>query len=834
MHDPFSAQPSVPSGLSRSPAGMRQRVWCYALMGILTPAILFSFFLLFGNDSYQYWADRYHIDLTNKYLFSRLPADSLVGPLWREDTLAGNLWIVSLITSPFSIDVLAGRLLHLPPLSIELVGTITLYFLAVVSMFIYLRRALSLSLEAATAGAVIFATTAYWDYSLNTNPNIPMAVAWLPALLAMSHYLDSCAGQGGRIALPFIGLVLLSFFCALHSTVATLPITLLLVVLYAVFVLASKRSVLWVVSALAAGVLLDAPFLWLFVEAAKLSHRNVGGFYHQASFGLQQWLAQGKLMMSQIALGLNRYGLYLVVVLGIWIWFCVGSRWSRETTRLRRIVLFAAGMAVSIFLIEFFHESINDAKRNAPLLRGWNVMRFADFAFFGLATLVAWMFDRSLFLVDQEELTPGKRTALRRAIVATGVIGSLQIAYSTYRMREVPSGIYPQNLVLYGCLVLYTIVTVSLLVLLYQRAGRTSFAFNRGGTDSGGLWCVGLVVLAVSLVTSVHAYRSGLVKPQGIEVKADTAPIMTYAQRYAVPDEVLAIKRLSEREGRVVDLTRPLNDGTWLVGSEVTMLPLSGLRVLSGYSNLYPAWYGLLIHVGVNGRSGGLWNIVQVENTDRTNFKILPLLDVQHILSRQEAVLPHYKPVARFDASGKALYGVEEGSRLGPAFLSKGFRCFGSDAEALNAMHEADLAGLWAQALLSTHDDAAMSLCTGKESLHTVSQDTSLVIRLHRGQDRVGVEVENSPGGILTLSDTYYPGWTVFVNGIKKPILRTYTALRGVMIEPGHQSVEFVYDPPVFRLLLKLSSLTLVLLLVVGISVWIRERVAVGKRPQPS
>ena len=805
-----------PSEAPCSSANVCPQAWCYVVMGGLAPAILFGFFLVFGNDSYQYWADRYHIDLTNKYLFAHLPDDSLMGPLWREDTLAGYLWVVSLVTSPFAIDVLAGRLFQLSPLGIELVGTMTLYVLAVLSMFIYLRQALLLSMEAATAGAVLFAATAYWDYSLNTNPNIPMAVAWLPALLAMSHRLDASAQRRGRIALPFIGLVLLSFLCAIHSTVATLPITLLLVGLYAVLVLASSLSVLWVVSAVVVGVLLDAPFLWLFVEAAGLSHRNIGtGFYPQTASGLESWLTHGKAMVAQLALGTNRYWLSLVAVLGMVLWLCVGPRWDREQPRLRRIVLFAAGTWLAIFTVELFHEAINHAKRAVPLLRGWNVMRFADFAFFGLATVTAWMSDRALFHPAPKAWTPARRTALGWGLVVTAGLGGGQIAYAAYRMKDLPSAIYPQNVMLYTYLALYALVMLSLLAIICR--------FTRGiASGSAAVWTVTLVAVSVSLVTALHAYRSGLVKPQGIDMSTGSARIMTYAQRYEVPEDILAIKRLGEAGGRVVDLTRPLKSETWMSGSEITLYPLSGLRVLSGYSNLYPAWYGLLLHKGVNGKSGALWNILQVEDTDRTNFEVLPLLDVEYILVGSETRLPGYRAVPHFQSAGKTLYQVEEENRLGSAFLSPGFRCFASDEDALGAIHQATLPELRNQAILIASDPASVPLCSA--GANSSANSIPVAIRTTRGRDRVMIEVENSTGGILTLSDSYYPGWRVLVNGTENPMLRTYTALRGVMLAPGRQSVEFLYAPSTFILLLTLSCGCLAGLLLLAGGLWLRDR----------
>jgi len=793
-----------------------ERLLPYALMGVVAPGILFIFFILFGSDSYQYWADRYHTTLTSIYIYSRLPSETFLGPLWREDTLAGSPWIISTATTPLALDVLLARLLHLSPFGIEMVGDGLLYGIAVTSMWFYLRQALHASPEAASVGAVVFSATLYWDSILNTNPIVPMAAAWMPAMLVMAHRLDEARGR--QVMLPGIGLALLFWGCALHSTPATLPLTLLLVGVYAVAVFGLGWSAFRIGAALGIGLLLYSPFLWMYLEAGKLARKVVTV---QASRGVDYWLGQVKVMVIQFALGLNRYGLYLVVMLIMTVWLGMGLRWSQETPRVRRVLWFATGMAVAIFMIELFHQPINEIKRAIPLLGGINILRFADFAGFGVATLFTWMLDYSLIRIAAGDLSPSRRPALRRIIVAVGVLGGLQIAHAAHRMQAVPSSIFPQNIVLFSGLALYAMATVSLLAVLYRRTGDRS-----GGLPldrSGRLRVAVLLVASVGLITSVHAYRTGLVKPQGVGVKDETPPIMTYAQRYALPDDVLAVKGLHRGEGRVLDLTRPLNEETVMAGSESTMFPLAGIRVLSGYTSLRPSWYELLIHTGINGRSGRAWNIIQAEETGKTNFSLLPFLDVEYVLARPGSVLPGYHPVTQFNIPGKMLYHVQNDHRLGPAFISSGVRCFATDDEALAAIHAATAAELRERAILIAGDAAAVRLCAEPGGMPGTASLSS-VIRTKRGQDRVHLEVENSAGGILTLSDTNYPGWKVLVNGKEQPLLRTYTALRGVLIEPGPQSVEFIYAPTMFALLFNLSLGGLACLLVLAGIVWLRDR----------
>ena len=63
--------------------------------------------------------------------------------------------------------------------------------------------------------------------------------------------------------------------------------------------------------------------------------------------------------------------------------------------------------------------------------------------------------------------------------------------------------------------------------------------------------------------------------------------------------------------------------------------------------------------------------------------------------------------------------------------------------------------------------------------------------------DEVAIEVE-SKGGLLVLSDLYYPGWKVRVNGKEERIIKAFGLLRGVVIKEGKSEVLFYYRPMSF------------------------------------
>lgn len=86
------------------------------------------------------------------------------------------------------------------------------------------------------------------------------------------------------------------------------------------------------------------------------------------------------------------------------------------------------------------------------------------------------------------------------------------------------------------------------------------------------------------------------------------------------------------------------------------------------------------------------------------------------------------------------------------------------------------------------------------------------------------IEIELKPaapkGAYLILSDTYYPGWKVLVDGVEKEILRTNYAFRGVQLPEGAHHIVFSYDPLVPDAALPLPTL---LLAITGVGMCFRH-----------
>ena len=84
--------------------------------------------------------------------------------------------------------------------------------------------------------------------------------------------------------------------------------------------------------------------------------------------------------------------------------------------------------------------------------------------------------------------------------------------------------------------------------------------------------------------------------------------------------------------------------------------------------------------------------------------------------------------------------------------------------------------------------------------------------------ERVAIDARANRASELVLSDTYYPGWNVTVNGRSSRIDEVDYLLRGVRVPAGNDVIVFTYDPTSFRagwIVSLVASLSVILSVVV-------------------
>jgi hypothetical protein len=94
---------------------------------------------------------------------------------------------------------------------------------------------------------------------------------------------------------------------------------------------------------------------------------------------------------------------------------------------------------------------------------------------------------------------------------------------------------------------------------------------------------------------------------------------------------------------------------------------------------------------------------------------------------------------------------------------------------------------------------------------------------------RVEVEAEMTSPGLLILSDTYYPGWKVTVDGQPASLLRVNYALQGVYLPAGEHQVMLRFVPTSFWIGLTLTAMVIVF----GAGFLLRELVIMPGKTQP-
>jgi hypothetical protein len=82
--------------------------------------------------------------------------------------------------------------------------------------------------------------------------------------------------------------------------------------------------------------------------------------------------------------------------------------------------------------------------------------------------------------------------------------------------------------------------------------------------------------------------------------------------------------------------------------------------------------------------------------------------------------------------------------------------------------------------------------------------------------NRVQIETHSDAPGFLVLSDSYYPGWQVFVDGKRTKLFAADVMLRAVPLEKGDHRVEFYYRPFSIVAGACISLLIFILLILMG------------------
>jgi hypothetical protein len=111
-------------------------------------------------------------------------------------------------------------------------------------------------------------------------------------------------------------------------------------------------------------------------------------------------------------------------------------------------------------------------------------------------------------------------------------------------------------------------------------------------------------------------------------------------------------------------------------------------------------------------------------------------------------------------------------------------------------------------ALIETDNPQAIRAFSGG---NRVGAGESVTVVTYEPQ-RVELEAKLDEPGLVILADTFYPGWTLEIDGKPATILRANRLMRGAAVEAGVHSLVYRYQPWSFRVGLALSAIGIVAL----------------------
>jgi hypothetical protein len=76
-----------------------------------------------------------------------------------------------------------------------------------------------------------------------------------------------------------------------------------------------------------------------------------------------------------------------------------------------------------------------------------------------------------------------------------------------------------------------------------------------------------------------------------------------------------------------------------------------------------------------------------------------------------------------------------------------------------------------------------------------ITKGIAEILRQHRNNDRIDIELYTEKKSLLVFLETYYPGWKVIVDRQPQKIEKVNGFFQGVFVEPGKHLVQFIYHP---------------------------------------
>jgi hypothetical protein len=256
-----------------------------------------------------------------------------------------------------------------------------------------------------------------------------------------------------------------------------------------------------------------------------------------------------------------------------------------------------------------------------------------------------------------------------------------------------------------------------------------------------------------------------------------------------------------------------------------------GIPSADGYEQLHSTYQEAVLRYLDSERVSDWYHVpgrwMTLKMADR--LKVMRMQGVRYLLSGVDlgAETPTLRTIARVEIpSGPAslaaptVYVLEDQAALPLYYLVSGSRIAESDEEVLDAVAQGRVDP--ARTVMIASDRVTISADGARSAgtaplLTTDGLAAGTVDQLSREHRSVTLRVTAARPAFLVTSDSYWPGWRVFVDGQEVPVYRANVAGRAVFLPAaGTHQVEFRFEPPGF-----VAGLAVSIFALLGFLVWL-------------
>lgn len=239
------------------------------------------------------------------------------------------------------------------------------------------------------------------------------------------------------------------------------------------------------------------------------------------------------------------------------------------------------------------------------------------------------------------------------------------------------------------------------------------------------------------------------------------------------------------------------------------------LESLEGYETIHPLRVSRFL-AALNSGKNGTSSTSRYGIVDNDTSHLLDMVNTKYYLTLKrdekndpspEGEIPDRFKTDRFEVAfeDRTTIVLQSKSALPRAFMVYDWEIINGDEEIINALLEPNFL---MDSKIILEEQVPLKRLVGNRA-DVVSE----VEYSKYGEQENLIKVNTEKDGLLFVSDAHFPGWKAFIDGVETKVYRANFAFRAVGVPAGVHQVRFIYKPKSFFNGLKISGVSMLLLL---------------------